>query len=121
MFCVITFIVDEGISKCIDYCGTQTHVFSHYKTRAPPNYEVHGSGLMNLLLHVTQCIGWIVSGKPDTYLILQTAVSNLYRRMGFKHDQKISTWNGLEHVFIRFDPTNFTNLDEINPISIKRT
>ena len=119
MFCVITFIVDEDIGTCIDYCGTQPNGFLHYTTRAPSNYEVLGSGLMNLFLHVTQCIGWIVSGKLDTDLICHTAVSNFYCPMGSKHDRKMSTRNELETFYIRFDLTNFTNLDEINPMLIK--
>ena len=74
---------------------------------------------MKLLLHVTQCIGWIVSRKLDTYLIFLAAVNNFYRRMGFKHDPTMLTWNDLEPLCIIFYLTNLTNLDEINPISIK--
>jgi hypothetical protein len=119
MFCVITFTVHEDIGTCIDYCGTQPNDFSHYTTRAPANYEVRGCGLMNLLLHITQCIGWIVSVKLDTYLICPTGVSNFYRRLGFKHDPTMSSRNELEPFCIRFDLTNLTDLKLINPMSIK--
>ena len=69
IFCVITFTVDEDIGACIYYCGTQPNGFSHYTTHSSSNYEFFGSIKINLLLHVTQCILWIVSGKLKTYLI----------------------------------------------------
>eukprot|EP00978_Attheya_sp_CCMP212_P047467 scaffold421380_cov51-Attheya_sp.AAC.1 len=118
MFCVVTFSVDEDIGTSIDYCGTQPNGFSHYTTRAPANYKDRGCGLMNFLLHVTQCIGWIVSRKLDTYLICPTAVSNFYRRIGFKQDPTMATRNELEPFCIRFDLTNLTNLKEIHPMLI---
>eukprot|EP00978_Attheya_sp_CCMP212_P013309 scaffold33437_cov68-Attheya_sp.AAC.4 len=118
MFCVVTFSVDIDIGISIDYCGTTSEHFSHFTTRAPSNYSVCGCGLMNFLLHVSQCIGWIVSAKLDTCLICPTVVSNFYRRLGFKLDPTMSTRNELEPFCIRFDLTNLTNLKEICPMSI---
>ena len=90
----------------------------YYTKCALSEYEVCGCGLMNFLLHVTQCFGWIFIYKLDTYLILPNVVSNFYYRMGFRHDPKMSTRNELAPFCIIFYLTDLMILNKINPMSI---
>ena len=120
MLCVVvTFSINDDLGISIDYCGTTPNDFDHYTLRAPSGYTIRGSGIMNFLLHVAQCIGWISCSKLDTYLICPVGVRNFYRRIGFKSDPTMSDRNEMESFCLRFDLTNLTNYKEICPMAIK--